>query len=213
VASATAFSLLREAGFPIAPFALVADATEAAAKAEEMQFPVVLKAERPGLTHKSDAGAVRLGLADGAAVAEAFEDFHRRLGPGPALLQQQAPPGVELVIGARHDPLFGPIVMAGLGGVWIEALNDVALRVAPIDDEEAQTMLNELKGRALFDGFRGRRRIDTPRVAQLIAMLSQWFCAASWLDEIDLNPVIADGDALIIVDARMRAIGQSRRTQ
>jgi acetyltransferase len=213
VASATAFSLLREAGFPIAPFALVADATEAAAKAEEMQFPVVLKAERPGLTHKSDAGAVRLGLADGAAVAEAFEDFHRRLGPGPALLQQQAPPGVELVIGARHDPLFGPIVMAGLGGVWIEALNDVALRVAPIDDEEAQTMLNELKGRPLFDGFRGRRRIDTPRVAQLIAMLSQWFCAASWLDEIDLNPVIADGDALIIVDARMRAIGQSRRTQ
>ena len=118
-----------------------------------------------------------------------------------------------MVIGARHDPLFGPIVMAGLGGVWIEALNDVALRVAPIDDEEAQTMLNELKGRRLFDGFRGRRRIDTPRVAQLIAMLSQWFCAASWLDEIDLNPVIADGDALIIVDARMRAIGQSRRTQ
>jgi acetate---CoA ligase (ADP-forming) len=94
-----------------------------------MQFPVVLKAERSGILHKSDAGAVRLGLMNGAAVAEAFEDFLRRLGAGPALLQQQAKPGVELVVGARRDPLFGPIVMAGLGGVWIEVLNDAALRV------------------------------------------------------------------------------------
>lgn len=213
VASAAAFSLLRQAGFPVAPFALVTDAGEAAAKAEEMQFPVVLKAERPGLTHKSDAGAVRLGLTDAAAVAAAFEDFDRRLGPGPALLQRQAQPGVELVIGARRDPLFGPIVMAGLGGVWIEALNDVALRVAPIDDDEARTMLKELKGRKLFEGFRGRPPIDLAALAQLIANLSQWLHAATWLDEIDLNPVIADGDALTIVDERMRVMGHPRLPQ
>ena len=118
---------------------------------------------------------MRLGLTNGAAVAEAFEDFLRRLGAGPALLQQQAKPGVELVVGARRDPLFGPIVMAGLGGVWIEALNDVALRVAPIDDDEAQSMLDELKGRKLFAGFRGRPPIDLARLARLIADLSQWF--------------------------------------
>ena len=87
VASAAAFSLLQQAGFTVARFALVADAAEAAAIAEEMQFPVVLKAERSGILHKSDAGAVRLGLTDGAAVAEAFEDFLRRLGAGPALVQ------------------------------------------------------------------------------------------------------------------------------
>ena len=75
----------------------------------KMQFPVVLKAERPKLTHKSDADAVRLGLTDGAAVAEAFEDFSRRLGAGPALLQRQAGPGAELILGARRDPLFGPM--------------------------------------------------------------------------------------------------------
>lgn len=212
VAAGAVFSLLQQAGFPVAPFALVAEADEAAAKAEELQFPVVLKAERPGLIHKSDAGAVRLGLADGAAVIEAFEDFRRRLGAGPALLQRQVKPGVELVIGARRDPLFGPIVMAGLGGVWIEALNDVALRVAPIDDDEAQTMLDELKGRKLFTGFRGRPPIDRARLTQLIAGLSRWFCAAAWLDEIDLNPVIADGDALTIVDARMRVIGHPKRS-
>ena len=213
VASTTAFSLLQQAGFTVARFALVAGAGEAAAIAEEMQFPVVLKAERCGLVHKSDAGAVRLGLMNGAAVAEAFEDFLRRMGAGPALLQQQAKPGVELVVGARRDPLFGPIVMAGLGGVWIEVLNDVALRVAPIDVDEAQTMLDELKGRKLFAGLRGRPPIDSARLTRLIADLSQWFSAATWLDELDLNPVIADGDALTIVDARMRVIAHPRPPQ
>jgi acetate---CoA ligase (ADP-forming) len=213
VASTAAFSLLQQAGFTVARFALVADAREAAAIAEEMQFPVVLKAERSGILHKSDAGAVRLGLMNGAAVAEAFEDFLRRLGAGPALLQQQAKPGVELVVGARRDPLFGPIVMAGLGGVWIEVLNDVALRVAPIDVDEAQTMLDELKGRKLFAGLRGRPPIDATRLTRLIADLSQWFSAATWLDDLDLNPVIADGGALTIVDARMRVIAHPRPPQ
>jgi hypothetical protein len=120
--------------------------------AVKMQFPVVLKAERPKLTHKSDAGAVRLGLTDGAAVAEAFEDFSRRLGAGPALLQRQAGPGAELILGARRDPLFGPMVMAGLGGVWTEILDDVALRLAPIEPDEARTMLDELRGRKLLAG-------------------------------------------------------------
>jgi ATP-grasp domain len=101
-----------------------------------MQFPVVLKAERLKLTHKSDADAVRLGLTDGTAVAEAFEDFSRRLGAGPALLQRQAGPGAELILGARRDPLFGPMVMAGLGGVWTEILDDVALRLAPIEPDD-----------------------------------------------------------------------------
>lgn len=209
VASSAAFSLLQQGGFPVVRFALVAEAGKAAAMAEEMQFPVVLKAERSGVVHKSDAGAVRLGLADGAAVAVAFKDFHRRLGPGPALLQQQVQPGVELVIGARRDPSFGPIVMAGLGGVWIEALNDVALRVAPINDDEAQSMLDELKGRKLLAGFRGGPPIDLARLAHLIADLSRWFSAAAWLDEIDLNPVIANGDALTIVDVRMRVVDHS----
>ena len=103
--------------------------------------------------------------------------------------------------------------MAGLGGVWIEALNDVALRVAPIDVDEAQTMLDELKGRKLFAGFRGRPPIDAARFTQLIADLSQWFSAATWLAELDLNPVIADGDALTIVDVRMRVIGHPRPPQ
>ena len=204
--SAAAFSLLQQAGFPVASWAVVTDPAGAAAAAAKLQFPVVLKAERPGLMHKSDADAVHLCLTDGAAVAEAFEDFSRRLGAGPALLQRQAGPGVELILGARRDPLFGPIIMTGLGGVWAEALDDVALRLAPIDAEEARTMLDELKGRKLLAGFRGRPPIDLMRFAQLIADLSQWFCAATWLGELDLNPIIADCDDFTIVDVRMRVL-------
>ena len=209
VGSAEAFSLLQQGGFPVARWAIVADASQAANVADEIQYPVVLKAERSGLVHKSDAGAVRVNLADRAAVAQAFTDFCEKFGSGPALIQQQVRPGVELVVGARRDKSFGPVVMAGLGGVWIEALNDVALRLAPIGDDEASSMFDELKGRKLLSGFRGRPPISLPRLAQLIASLSRWFCAAPWLDELDLNPVIAEGDALIIVDARMRAIPHS----
>ncbi len=209
VTSAAGFSLLQQAGFPVARWAIVKDPAGAAMTASKMQFPVVLKAERPKLQHKRDAGAVRLGLTDGAAVAEAFEDFSRRLGAGPALLQQQAGPGVELIIGARRDPLFGPIVMAGLGGVWTEILDDVALRLAPIGPDEARTMLDELRGHKLLAGFRGCPPIDVAVFIRLIADLSQWFCAAIWLDELDLNPIIADSNGFTIVDTRMRVGGRS----
>lgn len=203
--AAEAFSLLQTAGFPVAPWAVAARADHAAAAAEDLGFPVVLKAERSGLVHKSDAGAVRIGLSSAAAVAEAFEAFVAAFGEGPALVQKQMAPGIELVVGARRDPSFGPVVMAGLGGVWIEALNDVALRVAPIGVGEARTMLDELKGAKLLTGFRGRPPLDLTRLAQLIADLSLWFSAATWLEELDLNPIIATRDSFVIVDARMRA--------
>ncbi|WP_330082879.1 acetate--CoA ligase family protein [Methylocystis iwaonis] len=199
-----AFSLLAQAGFPIAPFVVVSSVEEAAAAAEQMGFPVVLKAERPGLVHKSDQGAVRLGLADRDSVARAFTDFSQRLGPGPALLQRQAKPGLELVIGGRRDPSFGPMVLAGLGGVWIEAFNDIGVRLAPIDIDEAARMIEKLKGRRLFEGFRGAPPIDILMFARLLADVSQWFAAASWLDELDINPLIASGDGFKIVDVRMR---------
>jgi acetyltransferase len=200
---------LQQGGFPVARWATAADAGQAVDAADEIQYPVVLKAERSGLVHKSDVGAVRVNLSDRAAVTQAFEDFYCKFGPGPALIQRQARSGVELVVGARRDKSFGPIIMAGLGGVWIEALNDVALRLAPIGEDEACGMFDELKGRKLLAGVRGRPPIDLPRLAQLIASLSRWFCAAPWLEELDLNPIIAEGDAFIIVDARMRVVPDS----
>jgi len=199
-----AFAMLRQAGFPVAAFEIAASQHEAADKAEALGFPVALKAERAGLTHKSDAGGVRLGLNDRDAVKEAFDAFTRRLGPGPALVQRQASPGLELVVGARRDPSFGPIVLCGLGGVWIEALDDVSLRLSPIDADEARTMLDELRGRKLLQGFRGGPALDMDAFARLVADLSQWFASADWLAELDLNPIIANGASFTIVDVRMR---------
>jgi acyl-CoA synthetase (NDP forming) len=209
VASDAALSLLQQAGFPVVRWAVAADSGAAAAAACDLKFPVVLKAERPGLIHKSEADAVRLSLRDGVAVAAAFEDFCRRLGAGPAFVQAQAGPGVELAIGARRDPNFGPVVIAGLGGVWIEALKDTALRLAPVTTGEALAMLGELKGKKILSGFRGQAAVSVSRFAQLIADVSQWFGAAAWLGELDLNPVIANGDDFTIVDVRMRVADHS----
>lgn len=199
-----AFSMLEQAGFPVAPFAMACSAEEAAAKAEEMGFPIVIKAERPGLTHKSDKDAVRVGLYDRDAASRAFIDFERRLRPGPALLQRQAPRGLELIIGGRRDRSFGPTILVGLGGVLTDIFNDVALRLAPISPDEARGMLEELDCRRLFLGYRGAPPLDVEKFANLLADVSQWFAAASSVAELDLNPVIAAGDSFIIVDVRMR---------
>ena len=164
----------------------------------------MLKAIRLGLVHKTEAGAVRLGLADARAVRAAFNALTATLGPGPVLVQAQAARGVELMLGAVRDPLFGPLVVFGLGGIWAEALGDVALRLAPISADEAGRALDELRGRSLLDGLRGAPGVDRPALAALVARLSNCIARAPWCAELDLNPLLASGDRFVIVDARMR---------
>src|SRR5262249_15078233 len=142
--AADALRSLADEGLPVAAWAIAGTRADVVAAAERLGFPIVLKAERPGLVHKSEVGGVRLGLACGDAVAAAFDELAARLGAGPVLLQRQAAPGIELVIGAKRDASFGPVVMAGLGGIWVEALGDVALRLAPIGTDEALAMLDRL---------------------------------------------------------------------
>lgn len=168
-------------------------------------MPVVLKAELPGLVHKSDSGGVVVGLDTQARVGAAYDDVAKRLGAKTVLLQEQAAPGLELILGARRDANFGPVIMAGLGGVWVEALKDVALRLAPLEEVEVLTMLEELKGRALLAGIRGRPGVDLDALAGLVAGLSRWVAGATWVEELDLNPVIATENGFVAVDARIRA--------
>ena len=198
------FETLNAAGLTFAPWHVADSADLAAAAAVELGFPVVLKAVRPGLVHKSDAGAVRIGVADESAVRAVAEDFERRLGAGPVLVQKQLGAGLELVIGAVRDPQFGPVVVVGLGGVWVEALDDVALRVAPFDENEANAMLHELRAAPLLDGARGKAPVDRPALARLLARLSIWIARAPWLATLDVNPIIATGAQLTAVDARVR---------
>ena len=198
------FTLLEAWGLPIAPWRVAAEAHAAVAAAATLGYPAVLKAVRPGLVHKTEVGAVRLGLADAAAVRSAFAALTDSLGAGPVLVQAQAERGVELVLGATRDPTFGPLVLCGLGGIWMETLHDVALRLAPIDASEATAALAELRGGALLDGARGAPGVERAALAALLAKLSVAVARAPWCAELDLNPVIARGNRFVIVDARLR---------
>jgi acetyltransferase len=191
-------------GVPVVPWRLADTTADALGAARDLGFPVVLKALRQDLLHKTEAGAIRLGLANVAAVRAAIRDLQRDLGPGPFLVQRQADPGVELVIGAVAAPGFGTMVVAGLGGIWVEALGDVAMRLAPFGPDEAASMLDELRGAALLDGGRGRPPVDRARLACLIADVSGFAARAPWLRELDINPLIATRDGVVAVDARIR---------
>ncbi len=198
------FTLLDAWGLPMAPWRLADDSDAAVAAAMALGYPAVLKAVRPALVHKTEAGAVRLGLADAAAVRSAFASLAASLGPGPVLVQAQATRGVELMLGAVRDATFGPLVVCGLGGIWAEALNDVALRLAPIEPSVALQALTELRGGPLLDGLRGAPGVDREALAALISTLSIAVARAPWCVELDLNPLIASGNRFTIVDARMR---------
>jgi acetyltransferase len=203
LASQQVFEIFENAKLPLTPWQIAKTDREALNAAEKIGFPVVLKAERAGLVHKSDAGAVHLGLRDASAVETALQDFESRLGPGPVLVQAQAEPGLELIVGGVRDPQFGPVIMFGLGGVWVEAMEDVALRLAPFGQAEAIGMFDDLKGRAVLEGLRGRQAVDLNALASLLKRISNWFAQAPWAKEFDINPLIASGKKFTIVDARI----------
>lgn len=202
--------LLRGAGLPMVESVAVegADARamldEATAAAERLGWPVAVKLDAPGLAHKSDVGGVALGVANRAALATALRKVlaaGRDHAPDGVLIQPMARTGVELLVGARRDRQFGPLVLVGIGGVLAEVLDDVALRLAPVTTAEAREMLAELRGARLLDGVRGRRGINRAAVASLIVTLGRAMDANPAWREVDLNPVIAGPDGAVAVDA------------
>lgn len=169
--------------------------------------PLVVKAYGPGLVHKSDAGSVRLNLPSAEAAAQAAAEMRAALtAQGIAvdgfLVEEQAEPGVEVIVGAVRDPAFGPVVLAGLGGVWTEVLHDTALRLAPLTEADARGMLDELRGRALLDGFRGQPPIDRDALVKVLLAVSE-IAVTSGFAEFELNPVICGPKGAIAVDARL----------
>ncbi len=201
------------AGYGVArpPEALAASAEEAAAAAARIGGAVALKVQSSDITHKTEVGAVALGVEGGAAVREAYRAVLANAGaahPGAAiegvLVQRMAPPGVEIILGITRDPVFGPMLMVGLGGIHVEVLRDVAFSPVPIGPDDALALLGELKGAALLDGVRGAPPADRAAISELIAALSLFAADhADMIDEIDLNPVIVhpQGQGLTIVDA------------
>jgi acetyltransferase len=176
---------------------------EAQAAADRLGYPAVAKVDHPDLTHKSDAGGVRLGLTSAGAVRAAAADL-LTLADGAAVLVQRQHQGIELLIGGVRDPEFGAMVAAGFGGVLVETQRDVQLAVAPVDTEQATAMLRTLRGAAVFGGLRGSPLVNLGPVADLIATVSELMADNPQIAELDLNPVLAGPDGCAAVDWRIR---------
>jgi acetyl-CoA synthetase len=202
-------SVLALYGVPVVGEIVAQSVDEAVNAAGSLGYPVVLKVESPDLPHKTEAGVVRLNLRNADEVREAFQTIMARadaVTPPPriagVLVQKMMPQGVEMVVGARIDPLFGPLVVVGLGGILVELLQDTALAPAPVTQDEALALLAQLKGARLLDGFRGMPAVDRQRLARVICGVSRF--AADHRDtiaELDVNPLICSGDSITAVDA------------
>jgi acyl-CoA synthetase (NDP forming) len=202
--------ILNAAGIATAIPELAASADAAAAAAARIGFPVVLKVHSPGVSHKSEVGGVALNLRNEFEVRDAFERIRRGLAdrmPGARFdgvaVQPQARPGVELIAGISRDDRFGPLLIVGLGGIFVEVLHDTAMRLAPIDRRDARAMLDELRGAPILHGARGARSADLDAIAGLLVCLSELAASRDDIIEMDLNPVVAYEQGLAVLDARM----------
>jgi acyl-CoA synthetase (NDP forming) len=208
--------LLAELGLSVPTARLVRSADEAARAAGEIGFPVVVKVASPDILHKSDVGGVALNVSTAEQAYAAFERVTgsaRQARPDArveaALVEASCPPGgVELIVGAVRDPRFGPVVMCGLGGIFVEILRDVVVRLAPIARHDALEMLGELRGARLLDGVRGAQPVSRAALADLLLTIAGPDGLAlrgdgEVVEELDLNPVFAYPDGVVIADARI----------
>lgn len=204
-------AVLRAYGIPVTGEKLVRSAAEAAAAAGEMGYPVVLKIESPDILHKTEAGGVLLNLPDAAAVEEGYEriikgaqDYNPAARLDGVLVQEMLPAGLEIILGLKKDPIFGPTLLFGLGGIYVELLRDVALRSAPLREEDAREMLDEIQGKALLDGLRGQPPRDRRALVSIMMKLSRMAVElGDEIAELDINPLILypDGEGAVAADA------------
>jgi len=210
LANEAAMRLLRDFGVPLAETIAAKDVEEAVRAAERVGYPVVLKIDSPQIAHKTDVGGVRVGCGDAAAVRAAFKDMLdevRRRAPAArlegVLVQRMIAGGREMILGVKTDPLFGPAVVCGFGGIFVEQLRDVSLRVPPVSLADATAMIAELRGAAILSGARGRAPADTGALAAAIVRLAALAEAhRESLRALDINPllVLDEGRGVVAVD-------------
>lgn len=186
---------------------------EAAVAAKQIGFPVAMKVKSPDVVHKTDVGGVKLNLRSEEEAARAFDEIRASLArakPGAPFegvtVEPMVAGGIETIVGMTRDPLFGPVVLFGLGGVAVELLRDVSVRVAPITDRDAEEMIGEIRGAPLLDGYRGAPPVDKASLFDLLHRVSRLAVDHPEVLELDLNPVVAfpGGKPALVLDARVR---------
>jgi acetyl-CoA synthetase len=201
--------VLTQYNVPVVGERLAQSEDDAVNAAAALGYPVVLKVESPDLPHKTEAGVIRLNLRNADEVRAGYLAVMAnadKVEPAPringVLVQPMVPQGIELVVGARNDPLFGPLVVVGLGGILVEVLQDTALAPAPVTPLEAEGLLRQLKGAKLLEGFRGMPHVDIARLAQIVSDVSRFVADhRDTVAELDVNPLICSGDRITAVDA------------
>ncbi len=205
-----AVKYLAEYDIPYPEHELAPSAEAAAAAAARLGYPVVLKVVSAEVSHKSDVGGVVVGLDNLEAVKDGFEKMTAQVKAAVpeariegALVCRQAPPGLEVIVGALEDPVFGPTVMFGLGGVFTEVLRDVVFRIAPLKRLDAAEMIQEIKGYPLLQGARGGRARDVAALRDLLVGVSRLVTDRPKIKELDLNPVRLFAKGLVALDVRV----------
>ena len=206
LAAVEAQSLLKTCGIEVADARLARTPDEAARAAAEIGFPVAMKAIGPTLVHKTEIGGVKLGVSGEHSVREGYADFATRLGSRleAVLVQRMVTGGVEMVVGGINDPSFGPLVMSGTGGIFVELVADTVFRMCPLNDTEAAEMINEMKGKVLLRGYRGSAPADEAAFRATLLAVSQLIDACPEILEMDINPVLVLAHGAVAADVRIR---------
>ncbi|RLG77326.1 MAG: acetyl-CoA synthetase [Thermoprotei archaeon] len=193
-----AYAVAEAYRLPVPRYGLVRDPDEAARLSKEIGFPVVLKIVSPDITHKSDVGGVILDIRSEEDAKKAFNKIMenvRRYAPNAriagVLVQEMVPSDVEVIVGATRDPVFGPLLMFGLGGIFVEVLRDVSFRLAPVTPIDAEEMIREIKAYNVLEGYRGKPPRDIEALKDIIMKTSQLMLENPEIQDIDLNPIMA----------------------
>ena len=198
-----ALALCKAYGIPVTPLKVANDPEEAIQAADQLGYPVALKALATQLVHKSDMGGVTLGLVDAAAVRRESAAMLTRIAhPARLMVQRMVSDGLEVILGGKRDRSFGPVVMFGLGGTYVEVFNDVSFRVAPLSRTDAEEMIGEVRGKRLLDGVRGKPPMDQESLINALLSLSCMLVDNPSITEVDINPLLVLEHGAAAVDAR-----------
>jgi len=195
--------ILDLAGLDVPQYIHAASLEQAAAFASEKGYPLVAKVVSPDILHKSDVGGVAVGISSDDQLREVFEGFSRMQGFVGAIIEEMLS-GVELIVGAKNDTQFGPVILVGIGGIGVEIYKDTAIRMAPIEEKHVPSMIADIRARKLLEGFRGSQPVDMECLSSLIVGFSKLVMdIGPYVESIDLNPVMCTGSRCVIADARM----------
>lgn len=197
-------------GMPVTKVLPSKSKEEALNAARSIGFPVVLKIISPQILHKSDVGGVIVGINNENELISSYRKIIRNVKDRMpeaeitgVLVQEMVPHSTEIIVGSTYDPTFGPIIMFGVGGIFVEILEDVSFRLIPITEDDAWEMMNEIKAYKILDGVRGNPPVDKKSIINVLLKTSDMVGECPEIRELDLNPIMASSDGIIIVDARI----------